>query len=177
MSYAIPMFTEDDEKYWELFKVSVENVKFKNLELGKVYVLKIPNSRKVLKLPNTIEMADSDLLGIYTGHFKGKQFELFDFWKYSPLDLNSDGSPKYFYSNGSPIIPFENNYDKDKGAEGGWLEFETSYHPSNVSECLIRLPKDSTEIYLIPEPHYLFAHKIFWEWRADCLVTEERLGE
>jgi hypothetical protein len=164
------MITENDEKYWELFKVSVENVAFNNLELGRIYALKIPGNpeKKIL---------DGEHLGIYTGFFTGKEFELFDYWKYSPQYSNADGSPKYFYSDGSPISFFENNYDKDKGAEGKWLEFETSYHPSNVNECLFRLPKDSTEIYLIPETHYAFAHRIFWEWRADSLVTEERLGE
>jgi hypothetical protein len=171
------MVTEEGEKYWELFNVSVEKIKFKNLELGKIYVIKIPNSVQVLTLPNTIKMADDEFLGIYTGHFEGKQFELFNFWKYSPLDFDSDGNLNSFYPDGSPYITFGQNYDNDKGEEAEWLEFETSYHPSNVNECLIRLPKDYTEIYLIPEIYYSFAHKIFWEWREDSLVREERLGK
>ena len=171
------MITKEDEKYWDLFNVSVEKMKFKNLELGKIYVIKIPNSVQVLTLPNTIKMGDDEFLGIYTGHFKGKQFELFNFWKYSPLDFDSDGNLNSFYPDGSPSITFGQNYDNDKGEEGEWLEFETSYHPSNVNKCLLRLPKDFTEIYLIPEIHYSFAHKIYWEWREDFLVREERLGE
>lgn len=93
------------------------------------------------------------------------------------MDFDSGGNLNSFYPDGSPSITFSQNYDNDKGKKGEWLEFETSYHPSNVEECLFRLPKDTNEIYLIPEHHYPFAHKIFWEWRADSLVTEERLGE
>jgi hypothetical protein len=65
------MITKEDEMYWELFKVSVENVEFKNLELGRIYALKIPGNaeKKIL---------DGEHLGIYTGFFSGKEFELFD---------------------------------------------------------------------------------------------------
>ncbi len=165
------------EKYWELFKVSLKNVDFKNLELGKIYAIKIHNRLQVLTLPNTITMEDDELLGLYTGHFEGKQFELFNYWKYSPLDFDSDGDLISFYPDGSPSITFSQNYDNDKGKKGEWLEFETSYHPSKVEECLFRFPKDTNEIYLIPETHYAFAHSVFWEWRADNLVREERLGD
>lgn len=64
------MITKEDEMYWELFKVSVENVDFKNLELGKIYAIKIHNRKQVLTLPNTITMVDDEFLGLYTGHFK-----------------------------------------------------------------------------------------------------------
>lgn len=147
--YNRGVWTAEDEKYWKIFEISTQNVSQKDLILGKIYALKIENF---------FGAKDYEILGIYTGSFTGKKYELFDFWK-------SDTG--YIYSDKSPVLNGNENYDIVKGEEGIWLEFETIYHPKKVDDCLIRLPALSKEIYLIPENAYDFASYIFWKWRND----------